>query len=230
MTSVNRAVLPGTVQIWSDIACPWATMFVERLWQTRVRLALELDVRFDHHVFSLERANHCPIPQEMIDDEAQGMTVLEPSLGWQPWRPEPAAPWPSSSLVAMSAVQAAKLADVGGIAAGERLDLLLRRALFNESRPIDDRDEILAIARSVDGLDLAALAAAMDDGRGADAAEADLALVGPLGIEASPHVLLADGTSIVNPGIRMPESDSGYVEQDSSVLEEILTLALSPQG
>jgi predicted DsbA family dithiol-disulfide isomerase len=34
-------VAPNTIQVWSDLSCPWSHAVVWRLWDARRRLVLE---------------------------------------------------------------------------------------------------------------------------------------------------------------------------------------------
>lgn len=56
---------PGTIVVWSDLACPWAHVAVGRLHRVRAELCLGDVVRFDHRAFPLEVAAEC-------DDVAPG--------------------------------------------------------------------------------------------------------------------------------------------------------------
>ena len=56
-------VAPDTIQVWSDLGCPWSHVVVWRLWDTRRRLGLEDRIRFDHHAFPLELFNSEPTPR-----------------------------------------------------------------------------------------------------------------------------------------------------------------------
>nr|WP_269204541.1 DsbA family protein [Motilibacter deserti] len=207
------------MQVWSDIACPWASLAVYRLRAARERLGLELDVRVDHRAFPLELANGRPVPP--LADEAVQVLALEPGFGVRPWSGEHGE-WPGSFLDALGAVSAAKDERVGGLAASEALDWALRRALFVSSRPVGTAQEVLAVAREVPEVDADALAGLLDAGR--EAVRRDFGLVGELGIEGSPHVLLSDGTSVFNPGIGDDGSD------DPGVWDELLRRALAPEG
>ena len=154
------AVEPGTIQIWSDIGCPWAHAAVWRLWDARRRLGLEAKVHFDHRAFPLELFNSQATPRNELEPEIPACSSLAPRAGWQPWS-APDWEWPSTMLPAMEAVQAAK---EQGLAASEALDRGLRRAFWGESRCVSLRHVILEIASETDVLDLQQLAATLDAG------------------------------------------------------------------
>ena len=120
------AVTPGTIQVWSDIGCPWAHAAVWRLWDARASLGLEEQVRFDHRVFPLELFNSQATPRNELEPEMPVCATLAPRAGWQTWS---AAAWtyPATMLPAMEAVQAAK---EQGLAVSEALDFGLRRAFW----------------------------------------------------------------------------------------------------
>lgn len=190
-------VEPGTVVLWGDLACPWATLAVHRLHGARHRLGLEGEVRFDLRAFPLELVNTRPTPRHELDAEIPVLGALAPDFGWEIWHGDPAA-YPATVLLALEAVQAAKEQSA---AASEQLDLALRRALFADSRPIGMRHVILDVAARCRDVDVAALAAALDDGRARRALLEQLQAAEEAGVQGSPHLFLADGTDVFNPGI-----------------------------
>jgi predicted DsbA family dithiol-disulfide isomerase len=201
-------VAPGTVQVWSDIGCPWAHVAVWRLWEARRRLGLEDRVRFDHRVFPLELFNSLPTQRNDLGPEMPVCRELAPHAGWQPWA-GPEWSWPVTMLPAMEAVQAAK---EQGLAASEALDRGLRRAFWADSRCISLRHVILEVASETDGLDLAALAAAIDDGRARREVFAQWEVAKTDEVRGSPHVFPPDGTNAQNPGLEL-----SWTEQPAGV-------------
>jgi predicted DsbA family dithiol-disulfide isomerase len=135
-------VADGTIVMWSDIACPWATLAVHRLVAARHRLGMDGRVVVDHRAFPLEVLNGRPTPRHILDAEIPVAGGLEPDAGWQIWRDDPHR-YPVTTLLALEAVQAAKEQSLW---AGEQLDHALRKALFAESRCISMRHVILGIA------------------------------------------------------------------------------------
>jgi predicted DsbA family dithiol-disulfide isomerase len=199
-------VAPGTVVMYSDIACPWATCAVWRLLRARRDLGLDEQVHVDHRAFPLELVNERPTPKPILDAETPVVNDLEPDFGFQSWT-EPEWKWPGTVLLALEVVQAAK---EQGLAVSERLDIALRRALFCESRCISLRPEVLRVASSCAGLDVGALTNAVDDGVGRRAVMRQLDEVARRGVKGSPHLFLADGSDVHNPGIAMHwEGDHG---------------------
>ena len=209
-------VAPGTLVVWSDLGCPWSHAVVWRLHDARRRLGLEDRVRFDHHAFPLELFNSEPTPRWHIDVEAPVVATIAPRAGWQAWS-APDSAWPVTLLPPMEAVQAAK---VQSLEAAEALDRGLRRALYAESRCISLRHVILEVANETDAVDVAELAAAIDDGRSRRALVDDWRVAQGDEVRGSAHVFAPDGTNAQNPGIEIGWEDDGslfgryWIERD----------------
>jgi len=218
---------PGTIAIWSDPTCPWSHVALWRLWDARRRLGLEERVRFDHRAFPLELFNNEPTPHAVIAAQAGVCASLAPRAGWEAWQ-APLSEWPVTTLLPMEAVQAAK---EQSLAASEALDRALRVAFFAESRCISLRHVILEVASACDALDVAALADALDSGRGRRAIVDDWRTAVRDGVRGSPHLFMADGTDAHNPGIAFHwEADEGVGfpvidSDDPSVHDELLRRA-----
>ena len=73
------AVPPGTIQVWSDLLCPFAYVALLRLRRARERLGLDGIVRLEHRTFPLELFNG-PHPRRGTDTEAVGLGQIEPVL------------------------------------------------------------------------------------------------------------------------------------------------------
>jgi predicted DsbA family dithiol-disulfide isomerase len=193
-------VAPGTIAIWSDIGCPWAHLAVHRLHDTRRRLELVDTVTFEHRPFPLELFNERVTPRKTLAAEVRALRARAPAAGWLEWD-APEWEWPVTMLPALEAVQAVCAHDVR---AAEELDRALRFAFFGESRCISMRHVILQVAAKCDRVDVDALAGALDDGvarrtvmaRFEEAERNDE-------VKGSPHLFLADGTDVHNPGIEM---------------------------
>lgn len=187
-------VAPGTLVIYGDLACPWATLAVVRLWEARTRLGLEDSVRFDLRAFPLELANSRCTPRRAVDAEIPVVAPHAPGFGWQLWQGR-ADEYAVSTLLPLEAVQAAK---ASGLEASERLDLALRRAFFTQSRCITLRHEVLAVAE-----DPEELAVALDEGRARRAVTEQWRAAQAAGVQGSPHVFAPGGTDVFNPGVSM---------------------------
>jgi predicted DsbA family dithiol-disulfide isomerase len=200
-------VAPGTIVVYSDIACPWATCAVWRLVRTRRELGLDERIRLDHRAFPLELVNERPTPKPILDTERPMVAAIEPDVGFEPWS-APEWTWPATVLTALEAVQAAK---DQSLAVSERLDIALRRALFHESRCISLRSVVLEVAAACADLDVDALTVALDDGVGRRAVLQQLDAAPALGVQGSPHLFLPDGSDAHNPGIALHwEGEHGH--------------------
>jgi predicted DsbA family dithiol-disulfide isomerase len=192
-------VRPGTIVVYSDIACPWATCAVARLHRVRRELGLDRDVRFDHRAFPLELVNARPTPMPTLEAEIPVLGAIEPGFGFQIWT-APEWTWPATVLFALEAVQAVK---AQGLEASEQLDLALRHALFAESRCIALRTVVLDVAAACPLVDVDALVDAVEAGACRQAVLDQWRAAEPCGVKGSPHLFLADGTEVHNPGIEM---------------------------
>jgi predicted DsbA family dithiol-disulfide isomerase len=186
----------ATIEMWSDLLCPFAYVGLLRLRRARSRLGL--DVRIEHHTFPLELFNG-PHPRRGTDTEAVGLGQIEPEAGFRVWTAADDL-YPHTVLLAAEAVHAAS---AQSLAAGEELDLALRRAFWTESRSISHRQVILDVAAAIPPVDVDELTAALDDGRHRKQVMADFAVAGSDAIPASPTLLFADGTAVTNPGIEV---------------------------
>jgi predicted DsbA family dithiol-disulfide isomerase len=217
----------GTIVVWSDIACPWATLAMHRLHRERTRLGLDGQVVLDHRAFPLELVNGRCTPRRVLAAEVPVAGALAPDFGWQVWQ-APESEWPVTMLLALEAVQAAK---EQSMQASEALDLALRRAFFAESRCISMRHVVLDVASSVPEVDSDALAKALDNGtaRHAVVRQWHDAVDGP--VKGSPHLFLADGSDAANPGITMHwEGKPGHGfpvvdADDPSIVEQLVRRA-----
>ncbi|TCO50698.1 DsbA family oxidoreductase [Actinocrispum wychmicini] len=187
-------VTPGTIQVWSDLLCPFAHVAIHRLTAARDRLGL--DVRLDHHTFALELFNG-PHPRPGTDSEAVGLGQIAPEAGFRLWS---AADWlyPSTVLLAAEAVHAAK---AQGLGPAEDLDRALRKAFWLESKSIGHRQVILDVAAETSTVDVIALATALDEGKYRSHVMADHKVAQTDDVTGSPHLFLPDGSSVHNPGI-----------------------------
>lgn len=217
----------GRVVVFADIGCPWAHVCVHRLHETRKRLGLEGRVVFDVHAFALELFNRQPTPKKVLDAEIPVAGALEPDAGWEMWQ-RPDHEYPVTMLPALEAVHAAK---EQGLEIAEQLDRALRRGFFGGSRNVSMTHEILDVAAAVPGLDVAALEAALGDGRARRALADDRALADGEEVDGSPHVFLPGGASVHNPGIEM-HWEGGHGEgfpvvdkDDPGVYERLLAAA-----
>jgi len=217
----------GTVQVWSDIACPWATVAMVRLYTARDRLGLTSEVSVDHRAFPLELLNEQATPRRILDAEIPVVGRLAPDFGWSVWQGR-AEEYPVTTLLALEAVQAAK---EQGPRASEQVDMALRRALFAESRCISIRAVVESAVRSCPDVDADALLQLLDSGQARAAVTAQWQQAESDRIQGSPHLFLADGTSVHNPGITkhwVSQPGQGFPvvdEDDPQVYDDLLRRA-----
>lgn len=192
---VGRPVVgPRTIQVWSDLLCPFAHLAIHRLRIARDRLGVRVEL--DHHTFAVELFDG-PHPRPGTDSEAAGLGHLEPGAGFRLWT-APDWTYPSTVLLAAEAVHAAK---EQGLRQSEDLDYALRRAFWHESRSIAHRQVILDVAAETGTVDVPALTEALDSGRYRAAIFADHAVARTDAVQGSPHLFLPDGTAAHNPGV-----------------------------
>lgn len=192
-------VAPGTIVVFSDLACPFAHVLLHRLHRARTQLGFDDEITFDHHAFPIELLNRAPGTRLGSDSEIPVLGALEPDAGWQLWQ-GPDHHYPSTMLLALEAVQAAKRQS---LQAGEHLDRALRRAFWQHSRPIHLHHEILDIASTVERLDVEQLDRLLRHGTARADVFADFELASSPAVTMSPHVFLPDGTDHANPGIEV---------------------------
>lgn len=217
-----------TIAIWSDLNCSFAHVAVHRLHETRERLGLVGRLHFDHRAFPLELFNESVNERPGVDSEIAVVGALEPAAGWRLWQ-GPDWRYPVTMLPALEAVQCAK---AQGWAASEALDRALRRAFWAQGRCISMRHVILEVAAETRAVDVEDLAGRLDSGacrrailRQWKAARGDR-------VVCSPHVFLADGTSMANPGVTARWVNGGFGEgypvidaDDPTVYERLLLRA-----
>lgn len=205
-------VEPGTIVLYSDVACGWATLALHRFYAARAEAGLEDAVRVDHRLFLLEDVNAFPLPLDFVSGEVPVFAELAPDFDFERWQGKESE-WPVTTLLANEAVHAAK---AQGPAASEELDLALRRALFAESRTVSMLHEIVDVAESCPSVDAAALREALDDGRARGPMMRDYRAHREE-IQGSPHFFLADGSDVHNPGIEFHlEDDTPVVDSDDT--------------
>src|SRR5690625_1860833 len=100
-------VAPGTVALYTDIACGWATLQLHRFYAARAEAGLQEQVRVDHRLFLLEDVNAMALPKDLIDAEVPTFAELAPDFGFRTWRRDPST-WPITTLLANEAVHAVK--------------------------------------------------------------------------------------------------------------------------
>jgi predicted DsbA family dithiol-disulfide isomerase len=225
----SQTPAPGMVVVFSDIWCAFAHVAVYRLHQARLRLGLDNQVSFDHRAFPMELLNGNPGSRPGSDSEVPSVGNREPDAGWQLWQDKDWL-YPSSSLPALEAVQAAK---AQSIQASEALDLGLRRAFWAESRCITNRTVIVDVAARTPGVEAGLIADALEAGSARAAVAEQTRVSNGRDVVCSPHVFLPDGTDYPNPGMDVEwEGDWGVgypriLRDDPSIYDEMLKRSLA---
>jgi predicted DsbA family dithiol-disulfide isomerase len=228
--SSRPTVPPGTIVVYSDIGCPWASLTVHRLLTARDRLGLADAVSLDHRCFPLELINERATPKRVLDAEVAVIGSHEPALRWQPWQRRDSE-YAVSTLLAMEAVQAAKADGVGALAASEQLDAALRHALYAEGATITLHTVVLEVAERCDRVDTEALSAALESGTARSAIFDQWRESQRIEVRGSPHLYLADGGAVHNPGVELSwtgEKGTGFPvieSEDRSVVDDLLRRA-----
>ena len=199
--TVNEVIAnpsPGVITVWSDIACPWATLALATL--TNHAQERDIEILIDHRAFPLELFNRRPTPKRIIDAEIVAIGALRPELEWQLWsRPE--GNYPVTSLPAMAATQAAKSAEVGGLNASAQLDAALRKAFYSDQQCISMVTVIEDIARSCPDVDAGALSDRLSQGDGYAAVFKQWHVASSDQIQGSPQIFARSDQSLHNPGV-----------------------------
>lgn len=188
---------PGTVTVWSDIGCPWASLALHIL-RSRIRERGE-EIFIDHRCFPLELFNSQPTPKFIVDAEVVIIAGLRPELGWKPWT-GPGWTYPVTTLPAMEAVQACKNPAVGGLRGSDELDAALREAFYVHGRCISIHSVVLDVAEQCEHVDVQALAAALADGTGRAEVYAHWKVAQRPEVRGSPQLFASGGYSTHNPG------------------------------
>lgn len=215
------------ITVFSDIGCPWARVAIDRLVSTRARLGLDDTIAIDHRCFPLEFVNGTPTPHAPLEQAARACAELASHLEWS-FEPDPFL-FPVSTLAAMEAVQAAK---AQGPEASVRLDLALRDAVFARWACVSVHSVVLAVAASVDGIDVDALWTEIASGRARAEIFHDNAVITTEEIPGSPTFVLGDGRMHFAPGIEHHVDADGVVVVDldqPEVIEDLLARAVEQQ-
>ena len=188
----------GALVLYSDVACPWATVMVLRLRAARAGLGLSADqLPVVHLAHPLELLYGGPLQRVIVDAEIPACAASAPGIDWSLWQGR-LDEYPVSSLPACEAVQAARRQSE---AVAEELDLALRTALFADSRCITLRREILRAAETCPALDGDRLRADLDRGVARAAMMRQAATARPEADYCTGYLVLPDATGHCNPGV-----------------------------
>lgn len=184
---------PITVDVWSDVACPWCAIGAKRLDAATALLAQrpdapELQVRF--HAFQLDpdaahtersHAEDLAHRKGMSVDQVQQMfaqiteTAAQDGLTFDFDRVRSASTRKAHELIAFASEQGRQR---------EAVDAL-HHAYFGEGADIEDLDTLTEIGASI-GLDAAALREALETGRHEPSVDIDLDEARRLGVNGVP--------------------------------------------
>lgn len=226
-TRPHVTVETGTIAIFSDLICPFTHVTIHRLFTARARLGLDDAIRFRHHAFPIELLNAAPGTRHGSDSEIPTLGALEPDAGWQIWQ-GPDYHYPSTVLLAFEAVQAAT---AQSLRIGEEYDRAIRHAFWADSRPIHMHHELIAIAAGIAEMNTDVLQNNLRLGTYRRDVFADLEVARTDAVSMSPHLFLADGTNVANPGITVHWQGgwaSGFPvvdNDDPSVIDNLLQQA-----
>jgi predicted DsbA family dithiol-disulfide isomerase len=151
------AALP-TIEVYSDLHCPWGYLATFRLLQLQQEWSEHL--RLAWRCLPLEVVNSRGTPKHTLDQEVPYLLQIEPDIPARPWR---RADW-EYPVTALPAFEALKCAEAQGDSAALAFTWAVRRAFFAESRCTSLRHILIDIARE-SGLDLAVFVSDFDSGR-----------------------------------------------------------------
>ncbi|MFB7666078.1 DsbA family protein [Kitasatospora sp. NPDC056138] len=199
MSTVGEAAGPESahVTVWSDIGCPWASLALHTLRAAAAERGQDLLI--DHRAFPLELFNRQPTPKYIVEPEVIVIGARRPELGWRVWSGVE-SDYPSTTLPALEAVQAAKEPAVGGLRGSDELDAALRHAFYGGSKCISVHSVILDLADKCEHVDAEELAKALESGAGRAEVYAQWHVAQGPDIQGSPHLFTSDGYQSHNPG------------------------------
>jgi len=215
-----------SIDVWSDLHCPWALVAVHRLRQARD--AHGLDVVFAPRAWPLEWVNGRGTPRSIVTTETAALAGHEPAL----FNAYTAESWPSTFLPAFELVAAARR--VHGPRAGEDVDYALRLAFFRDSTDVSilaGLDHALDLAHQLNpGVAPQAVRDAwMTTNTRSDVAE-DYRISQTLPIQGSPQVFWPDGSTTHNPGMTDHHWSGGLVRIGHTDAGEPARLLLAQAG
>lgn len=186
---------PITIDLYSDVHCPYAYVTVFRLRKLRDQYAGTLQIAYKS--LALEYVNKQPTPKPILDNETPILMLEEPDIPYQPWH-HPVSEWPVTMWPAFEAI---KCAERQGVAAAAELDWAIRQAFFAESRCISMRHVLFDLADE-SGLDMRRFAEDYDSGvtKRVVLQEAQAGWE-QLRVPGSPTFVLPNGEQHHNPGL-----------------------------
>ena len=186
-----RGVVPRSIEVFADVLCPFTHVGLRRLVARRSELGRD-DPVLVVRAWPLEVVNGRPLAPDAVAEE---VLELRSSVAPDLFAGFDAARFPTTSLPALALAARARR---NGPRVGERCNLALRHALFEEGRDISDSEELARIATECD----------IDGARGEDHAAvlADLERGRSLGVVGSPHFFI-DDVGFFCPGLEIGRVD-----------------------
>ena len=217
--------MTATIDIWSDIHCPWALIAVHRLRDAREKHGL--DVTFTPRPWPLEWVNGHGTPRAIVTTETAALASHEPAL-FNAYTNES---WPSTFLPAFELVAAARRAH--GPRAAEDVDYALRLAFFRDNIDVSIQAGLRAALDIAQQLDTdvrpdTILDAWLHTTTRSDVAD-DFQTSRTLPIQGSPQIFWPDGSTTHNPGMTNHHWDGNLVRighTDPGEPERLLLAAL----
>jgi predicted DsbA family dithiol-disulfide isomerase len=182
-----------TVEVFSDITCPFTHVGLERVIAAIAASGVDVDVHL--RAWPLEWVNGAPLDRAAVEAKA---AILTDRLGVHSFEGLEGVAWPATTIPALELTAAAYAIDpASGLAVG----LALRAALFREGRDISDPAVLAAIAvehgldppsRDLTSLGLQSLDRQSLDLGGDAATRRDYAEGQRRGVRGSPHYWAGD--------------------------------------
>jgi predicted DsbA family dithiol-disulfide isomerase len=219
----------ATVDIWSDIHCPWAFVTVHRLRAARDRH--HLDVTFQLRAWPLEWVNKRGTPRSIVTTETAALASHEPEL----FNAYANDSWPSTFLPAFELVAATRR--LCGARAAEDVDYSLRMAFFRDSVDISIEAGLcqalsIAVTLNVNIDHDHVMHAWRRTNPRADVAD-DFPASKSLAIQGSPQIMWPDGATTHNPGMTDHHWTGGLVRigaTDKDAAKRLLLEKIAPSG
>lgn len=215
-----------TIDVWSDIHCPWALVAVHRLRAARSRH--EFDVVFAPRAWPLEWVNRHGTPRDIVVTETAALASHEPEL----FNAYVNDSWPSTFLPAFELVAATRR--IHGERAAEDVDYALRLAFFRDSVDVSVKaglEDALCVATGFGAnLDVERVLREWTFGNPRAAVHDDFVASALLPIQGSPQIFWPDRSSTHNPGMTDHEWRGDLVRigaVDASAAERLLTAQLA---
>ncbi|MCU1431352.1 MAG: disulfide bond formation protein DsbA [Actinotalea sp.] len=212
-----------TLDVWSDIACPWCYIGKRKLEEGLRRYAAAEDalpVQVEYHSFELSPDTPVDFEGSAVDFLAghKGLPAAQVGQMLSNVRQVAASVGLAYDFDALRHTSTGKAHQVLHLAKARGLQLELAerlfRAYFEEGRHLGHDDELASLGHEV-GLDHAEVLAALADGRYADDVRADVAQAREYGINAVPFIVIdgrygvsgAQDPSVVERGLRQAAAD-----------------------